>query len=297
MRRRLPERPARRQPGFEAAPGMRQQMASTNGAIREVWANPPERAPVCYITASASSPPALRHPRPDPRATRTPWPRSRSTRTPCCSPSPTGAAACPRATGPPRAAVEALAEAVGQAGEADPVSVVLAGFDRANAAVADLRLGSGSTLTAVLIDGPTARVFHAGDSPAAVIGQRGAVRFATLAHSPVGFGVEAGILSHEEAENHADSGVVLNVLGFAEMFVHVGPPVRLRPMDTVVVASDALTDNLTMGRITEISRRGRAVRALQALIDETMHVMSDPAVGHADDLSLLLYRPTRRKGE
>jgi serine/threonine protein phosphatase PrpC len=196
-----------------------------------------------------------------------------------------------------RAAVEALAEAVGQAGEADPVSVVLAGFDRANAAVADLRLGSGSTLTAVLIDGPTARVFHAGDSPAAVIGQRGAVRFATLAHSPVGFGVEAGILSHEEAENHADSGVVLNVLGFAEMFVHVGPPVRLRPMDTVVVASDALTDNLTMGRITEISRRGRAVRALQALIDETMHVMSDPAVGHADDLSLLLYRPTRRKGE
>lgn len=196
-----------------------------------------------------------------------------------------------------RAAVEAMAGSLGGAGEADPVSAILAGFDAANAAVGDLRIGAGSTLTAVLVNGDEARVFYAGDSPAIVIGQRGAIRFATLPHSATGYGVEAGLLTEAEAADHEHSGVVLNVLGFPEMFVHVGPPVALRPRDTVIVASDALTDNLSVHRISELGRSGAAEAALRAMADEASQAMLDAANGHPDDLSIVLYRPTARRGD
>ncbi len=195
------------------------------------------------------------------------------------------------------AAISAVAAAVDDATDADLTSAVLAGFDRANAAVADLRLGAGSTLTVVLVHGGVARVFHAGDSPAAIVGQRGAVRFATLSHSLVGFGVEAGLITASEAHRHEDSGVVLNMLGFPEMFVHVGPPIELRPMDTVVVASDGLSDNLPIEQVSSVCRVGDAARALETLVDLAGRAMTDSSAGHADDLSIAIYRPTSRRGE
>lgn len=195
------------------------------------------------------------------------------------------------------AAVEALAASIDEAGDADLTSAVLAGFDRANEAVADLRVGAGSTLTAVLISEGVARVFHAGDSPSVVVGQRGAIRFATLPHSLVGFGVEAGLINASEAQAHEDSGVVLNVLGFPEMFVHVGPPVDLRPMDTVLVASDGLSDNLTLDQISSACRVGNAAQALGKLVDLTSRAMTDSPTGHPDDLSIAMYRPTIRRGD
>jgi len=208
-----------------------------------------------------------------------------------------GCGGMPAADRASAAAVAAMASSVGAASDADLTSAVLSGFDRANAAVADLRVGAGSTLTAVLVQDGCARVFHAGDSPAAIVGQRGAIRFATLSHSLVGFGVEAGLISAAEAQGHEDSGVVLNVLGFAEMFVHVGPPVRLRPMDTVLIASDGLSDNLTIEQISSACRVGGAAAALEALVGLASDAMTGSPAGHADDLSVALFRPTSRSDD
>lgn len=195
------------------------------------------------------------------------------------------------------AAIQAMASAVRGTDESDLLAGVLAGFDAANRAVSDLRVGAGSTLTAVLITPAEARVFYAGDSPAAVVGQRGAVRFATLAHSLTGYGVEAGLMTEAEAAAHEDSGLVLNVLGFPEMFVHVGPPVRLRAMDTIIVASDGLSDNLPMSEIARLCRTGSAAAALRSLVDHASLAMSHASEGHPDDLTIALYRPTRRRGD
>ncbi|MGP1272064.1 MAG: PP2C family protein-serine/threonine phosphatase [Phycisphaerales bacterium] len=195
------------------------------------------------------------------------------------------------------AAVEAIVAHATRTGDDDPVASVLAGFDAANAAVADLRIGAGSTLTAVLVAGLVARVFHAGDSPALVLGQRGVVRFAALPHSATGYGVEAGLLTQDQAVDHEHAGVVLNVLGFSEMFVHVGPTIALRPMDTVVVASDALTDNLAVSRVSELARFGTAHDAASALAEDARDAMTNGHGGHADDLSIILYRPKARRGE
>jgi len=196
-----------------------------------------------------------------------------------------------------RTVIEAITDRVLHGPDTDLVAGVLDGFDRANAALSNLRLGAGSTLTAALIRGDEARIFYAGDSPALITGQRGAVRFAALPHSLVGYGVEAGLLTEAQAADRDDSGVVLNVLGFPDMFVHVGPPVRLRPMDTLVVASDALSDNLPVARVCELCRTGPAATALGALARETHDVMTEDPQGHPDDLTMLLYRPTRRRGD
>lgn len=193
--------------------------------------------------------------------------------------------------------ISALASAMSEAVGSDLTSAVLAGFDQANSEVAWLRMGAGSTLTAVFVLDRVARVFHAGDSPAMVVGQRGAIRFAALSHSLVGFGVEAGLLSADEAQNHEDGGVVLNVLGFPEMFVHVGPPIELRPMDTVVVASDGLADNVPIDQIVDACRVGTALEAVERLTALASHAMRKSPTGHADDLSIALYRPKRRRGE
>jgi serine/threonine protein phosphatase PrpC len=195
------------------------------------------------------------------------------------------------------AVVTAFSSAIRETVGSDLTSAVLAGFDRANSAVTDLRVGAGSTLTAVLVVDRVARVIHAGDSPAMVVGQRGAVRFATLSHSLVGFGVTAGLLTADEAQGHEDSGVVLNVLGFPEMFVHVGPPIELKPMDTVLVASDGLSDNVPIEQIVAACRVGTAECALERLAELASHAMVESPAGHADDLSIALYRPTRRRGE
>lgn len=195
------------------------------------------------------------------------------------------------------AAVEALGRAMLHVDTSELVSGVLSGFDQANQAVTDLRMGAGSTLSAVLVTGMTARAFYAGDSPAAVIGQRGTIRFATLPHSLTGYGVEAGFLSETEAAQHEDSGVVLNVLGFPEMFVHVGQPVSLRPMDTILVASDGLSDNIPLSVISSLCRLGGAASAVKALMHKTTELMTGSPTGHPDDLSIVLYRPTPRKGD
>jgi len=194
-------------------------------------------------------------------------------------------------------AIEAVTERIARSRNEEPVAAVLAAFDDANSAVTDLRLGAGSTLTALLIEGDRARAFSAGDSPALIVGQRGAVRFVSLAHSPTGYGVEAGLMTESEAASHEDSGVVLNVLGFPEMFVHVGPPVTLRPMDTVVVASDGLTDNIPVDLVSKLCRVDSARAALESLAGEASRRMTEEPAGHPDDLSILLYRPTARRGD
>ncbi|MFG0253288.1 MAG: PP2C family protein-serine/threonine phosphatase [Phycisphaerales bacterium JB038] len=195
-----------------------------------------------------------------------------------------------------RLALAALQRAAGENESTEHTSALLAGFDAANQAVLDLRLGAGATLTAVLIEGAEVRIFYAGDSPAFIVGQRGALRYTAQPHSPTGFGVEAGFLSEREAMTHDDRSLVLNILGSAEMFVHVSQPVQLRPRDSVLLASDGLSDNLITEQIVDCIRVGSASAAVARLATTVRERMHDEASGHPDDLTLLLYRPLAHRG-
>lgn len=193
-----------------------------------------------------------------------------------------------------RIAVETLAERLGSLAEGEPIrGAVLDGIEMANEEV--LRLGGAATTVAVVaIYGYVVRPFHVGDSLILVTGQRGKVKFRNIPHSPTGYAVESGFLDHADAIHHEDSALVSNVVGDPEMRIDIGPSIRLAPRDTLVIASDGLSDNLILGEIVDTVRVGRLDAAGRRLARLAHSRMVEPMPGkpsHPDDLSFVLYRP------
>ncbi len=176
-------------------------------------------------------------------------------------------------------------------------TAVLNGIEAANEAVQNLGTGSATTLTLVTIEGITARAYQVGDSEAIIVGQRGAVRLQTMAHSPTGFAVEAGFLDEREALHHEERHLVSNFLGSAGMRIDVGAEVGLRPRDTVLVASDGVMDNVHVAELIDLIRKGPLNQAAQKVIDlagRRMRGASATQPSKPDDLSLILYRKPYR---
>ncbi len=144
-------------------------------------------------------------------------------------------------------------------------TAILNGIDEANKAVQALGGGSATTLTVVTIEGIIARAYQIGDSEALIVGQRGRVKAQTLPHSPTGFAVEAGFLDQRAALHHAERHLGANLLGTADMRIDMGANVELGPRDTVLLASDGLTDNIHIEEIVELIRKGPLEKAVQSL--------------------------------
>lgn len=195
-----------------------------------------------------------------------------------------------------RAAVETLAGHVQEAitTGADLRDAILNGFEAANAAVQELRMDAGTTLAVADIDGPLLRTYHAGDSAILVVGQRGLVKLQTVAHSPVGYAVEAGMLNEKEAMHHEDRHIVSNIIGNEAMRIEIGPTIKLGARDTVLLATDGLYDNLHTKEIVDTIRKGpleKAAAALRGNIETRMVGEQAPTrPSKPDDLTYLLYR-------
>ena len=179
-------------------------------------------------------------------------------------------------------------------------TAILDGIEAANDAVKRLANGSATTLTVVTVEGRIARAYQIGDSEALVVGQRGRIKLQTTAHSPTGFAVEAGFLDEREALHHAERHLVSNFLGTSDMSIDIGAPVKLRPMDTVLLASDGLMDNVHLDEIIEHIRKGPADAAVDAVVElarKRMRLNNGSEPSKPDDLSLIVYRkrPTARR--
>lgn len=192
-------------------------------------------------------------------------------------------------------AVKKLEEAIdrGPTEERSLRACVIDGFENANQAVIDTGLGAATTLTAIEIVGETIRPYHVGDSMALVVGQRGRLKLQTVSHSPVGYAVESGVLDEQEAMNHESRHLVSNVVGSSEMHIAVGAPIVLGRRDTVILASDGLSDNLHTEEIIELIRVGKLEDVLGRLAREARTRMTDPSPdkpSKPDDLSFIVYR-------
>jgi len=173
---------------------------------------------------------------------------------------------------------------------------ILDGFERANAAVLEIGVGAGTTLTVVEIADGRARPYHAGDSFVLITGQRGRVKLQTIPHSPVGYGVEAGLIDESAAMHHEERHIVSNAIGSPEMRIEVGSPLRLAPRDTLVMGSDGLSDNLRTEEIVACVRRGPlagAASRLAHLAGERMRAPEADEPSKPDDLTFLVFRPGR----
>lgn len=101
------------------------------------------------------------------------------------------------------------------------------------------------------------------------------------------------MLTEKEAMHHEDRHLVSNVVGIADMRIDIGPVLPLDPRDTLLLATDGLSDNLGIDEIVEIVRRGPLSRAAAALMAEARRRMQEPRErrpSKPDDATLVLFR-------
>ena len=172
-------------------------------------------------------------------------------------------------------------------------TAILNGIEAANQAVLSLASGSATTMTVVTIEGLLARTYQVGDSEAMVVGQRGRIKSHAMAHSPTGFAVEAGFLDERAALHHEERHLVSNFIGTTDMHIDMGIDVKLKPRDTVLLASDGLTDNIHLHEIVDMIRKGplsAAIDSMSSLARRRMSVESRHQPSKPDDLSVILFR-------
>jgi len=192
-----------------------------------------------------------------------------------------------------RSMQQALVEAARE--EWDLRDAILNGIERANRSVRELSVGAATTLAAVEIRNGSIRPYHVGDSTILLVGQRGKVKLQTVAHSPVGFAVEAGLIDENEAMHHEERHIVSNTLGAPDMRIEVGSARRLSPRDTLLLASDGLSDNLHTEEIVERIRVGSLAKLAKSLAEDAAHRMHEPTPGEPskpDDLTFVGFRMT-----
>ena len=197
-------------------------------------------------------------------------------------------------------AIDALDEALAESLEPGAIRpAILDAFESANAAIVAHGIGAGTTLVAVEIVEGVARCYHAGDSGALIVGQRGRIRFQSVHHSPVGFGVASGMLDQTETHTHPERHLLSNHVGSKEMSIDIGPPVSLSAFDTLILASDGVLDNIRQELLIDEIRRGSLVKAAGKLRKLTRAAMEGEIPGmpaRPDDATAILFRGSRVGG-
>ena len=149
------------------------------------------------------------------------------------------------------------------------------------------------TLAIAEVQSARIRPYHVGDSMILLTGQRGRMKIQSVAHSPVGYAVESGMLDVDEAVHHEERHLISNVVGARDMRIEIGAARKMAVRDTLVLASDGLFDNLYVNEIVDIIRVGKledAAAGLLQLAQQRMHTPQEGQPSHPDDLTFILFR-------
>jgi len=197
-----------------------------------------------------------------------------------------------------RIAVEAIRATLldADAGEVPLRTVVLNSLELANRRICELGTGAGTTIVVAQLRDGHVRPFHVGDSMILVCGQRGRIRLQNVPHGPVGYGVHAGLIDESDAMHHEHRHLVSNLLGSDDMRIEIGSRLDLAARDTIVVASDGLSDNLLTSEIVDAARCGPIDAAARKLAEVSVRRMTSPSdtqPSAPDDLTFILFRRSR----
>jgi PPM family protein phosphatase len=139
----------------------------------------------------------------------------------------------------------------------------------------------------------TVRTYHVGDSAILLTGQRGKLKLQTIAHSPIGYAVESGLIDEQAAIHHEERHVISNVIGSDQMRIEIGPAIEMAARDTLVLASDGLLDNLLPDEIVQRVRSGPLDAAVESLVQLARRRMNNEAnamPSKPDDLTVIAFR-------
>lgn len=181
-------------------------------------------------------------------------------------------------------------------GETHSRAAIVNAIEKANESVLRDASGSATTLAVVEVDDYRVRPIHIGDSAVMILGQRGRIRLQTVAHSPVGYAVEAGVMDEGEAMHHADRHIVSNAIGYEDMRIEIGHSLQMARRDTVLLATDGVLDNLHLDELIEFVRAGPLLRAAERVMSVVQQRMIDPRPdipSKPDDTTMILYRRSK----
>ena len=170
---------------------------------------------------------------------------------------------------------------------------IMSGIEKANKHMQKRLAGSASTLAVAEIQEHSLSTYHVGDTEIITTDSAGDIKYQSIAHSPVGYAVEAGILDEEQAIMHDERHLVSNVVGDANMHIDVSTNLVLESDETLLIATDGLFDNLQKSEITEIIRTGEIDDCGQSLVEratERMFEQESDGPSKFDDLSFILFR-------
>jgi serine/threonine protein phosphatase PrpC len=170
---------------------------------------------------------------------------------------------------------------------------ILNAFETANQEILKLGIGAGSTVATVELSGNQIRPFHAGDSQILLVGQRGKQKLLTVSHSPVGYGVEAGLIDAVDAIDHKERHLISNHVGSSDMRIEIGSAVSMARRDTLLIASDGLFDNVHVAELLQLIRKGSLKKVcanLVTLLTSRMAADDKAEPSKPDDVGFILYR-------
>ena len=176
-------------------------------------------------------------------------------------------------------------------GDGELRAPILDAFESASREIIALGSGAGTTLLVAELRQGAFRLYHVGDSGALVVGQRGRTILETVQHSPVGYGVAAGLIDPDDAISREDRHFLTNYVGAEDMNIEFGSWLGLNPFDTILLATDGLLDNLPPSEIAESIRCGPLASCAAALSGRAAAAMrGDTEAAKPDDMSFVLFR-------
>jgi PPM family protein phosphatase len=170
---------------------------------------------------------------------------------------------------------------------------ILNGIDEANKEIVDSKNESGTTASIAEIKGNKLRTYHAGDSLILLATGHGKVKYQALSHSPISYALACGAIDPERAMSHPERNLISNFIGSNDMQINIGPLIEISTFDTLILSSDAVSDNLYDDEICELIRNDSLVDGANLLIRECKHNMHEALPDrrcHPDDLTLITFR-------
>lgn len=170
---------------------------------------------------------------------------------------------------------------------------ILDGIDEANKKIIELKTGSGTTVSIAEIIDNKLRTYHAGDSLILLTTNHGNVKYQTISHSPIGYALVCGAIDQKVAMRHPERNLISNYVGCNDMHINIGPFIELTSFDTLILSSDAVSDNLYEDEICDLIRKGSLLDGVTELIRDCKNNMGEALPDrrcHPDDLTLICFR-------
>lgn len=167
---------------------------------------------------------------------------------------------------------------------------IIDAIDQTNRELIASGSGARTTVTICEVFDNGARAYQVGDSTLVICGQKGKLKYRSTSHSPVGYGIEAGLIDDYEALQHPDLHIISNLVGEAGMKIELGPEVALNPNDSIFLASDGIFDNFPPDQIIELIRKGDInviSNSLIEIINKEIYAKND---SKKDDISFILFK-------